>query len=147
MGLLAFQLLQQRLSLSLRADDKPFQLININTGSRLQLDASATYALGVFDAGVDGLFITIIHLVIHPSLLGPKTMTLFGLLNQCKTKMGVRRLRQMLREPSGDLTEIETRHDLVEIFFRNNNLRVTIQVCASLIHHPISFLSFFLSLT
>ena len=56
-------------------------------------------------------------------------MTLFGLLNQCKTKMGVRKLRQLLRQPSADLNEIETRHDLVEIFFRNNNLRVTIQVC------------------
>ena len=53
MGLYAFQLLQQKLSLT--PDPlKSFLLININTGTHLQLDASATYALGVFDAGIDG---------------------------------------------------------------------------------------------
>ena len=58
MGLYAFQLLLgllQRRSLSpTHEEDKSFLLININTGMHLQLDASATYALGIFDAGVDG---------------------------------------------------------------------------------------------
>lgn len=56
-GLYAFQLLLQKLNISTtRESENPFMLINISTGKHLQLDASATYALGVFDAGVDGFF-------------------------------------------------------------------------------------------
>ena len=55
------QLLQQKLFLT-PDPQKPFLLITINTGTHLQLDASATYALGVFDAGIDGLLICLFHL-------------------------------------------------------------------------------------
>ncbi|KAH7821930.1 DNA mismatch repair protein Msh2 [Monocercomonoides exilis] len=112
MGLYALQLLLSKFTVSVPLNsDTLFSLIQINTGTHLQLDASATYALGIFDAGADG----------------PKTMTIFGLLNQCSTKMGERKLRQWLKQPSADLEEIESRHDIVEIFVRNTQMRQAVQ--------------------
>ncbi|KAA6399511.1 MAG: putative DNA mismatch repair protein msh-2 [Streblomastix strix] len=88
-----------------------YELQIIDTGSHMLLDASAMFALGVFESGVEG----------------PKTTTLFGLLNKCRTTMGERRLREWLRQPSASLKEIQERHDIVEIFTRNTQLRSTIQ--------------------
>ncbi|KAI9894185.1 MAG: MutS-like protein [Vezdaea aestivalis] len=77
----------------------------------MKLDASALKALNLMPGPRDG----------------SKTMSLFGLLNQCKTPIGTRLLAQWLKQPLMSLEEIERRHQLVEAFFVDTELRQTMQ--------------------
>jgi DNA mismatch repair protein MSH2 len=65
----------------------------------MRLDASALRAL---------------HLMPDPNGVGGsgKNMSLFGLLNKCKTSQGSRLLNQWLKQPLINLHEISTRFDL-----------------------------------
>lgn len=77
----------------------------------MRLDSSALRALNVMPSTRDGA----------------KTMSLCGLLNQCRTTAGFRLLTQWLKQPLMNLDEIKERHDLVEEFINNTILRSRIQ--------------------
>lgn len=77
----------------------------------MKLDASALKALNLMPGPKDGA----------------KTMSLYGLLNHCKTPGGNRLLSQWLKQPLMEKGEIETRQQLVEAFFEDSELRQSIQ--------------------
>lgn len=70
----------------------------------MRLDSSAMKALNLMPGPRDGV----------------KTMSLFGLLNHCKTVAGTRLLARWLKQPLMNIDEIETRHLLVEAFVENS---------------------------
>ncbi|CAD7958112.1 unnamed protein product [Amoebophrya sp. A25] len=53
--------------------------------------------------------------------------SLLGFLNKCRTPLGTRRLQKWLRQPLTDETEILKRHDVVEVFFRDQALLQKVQ--------------------
>ena len=59
--------------------------------------------------------------------IGNKTMSLYGLLNHCKTAQGSRLLAQWMRQPLVTLADIETRHDLVDALISDSSLRQNLQ--------------------
>ena len=71
---------------------------------------------------MDAAAIQALHL--FPESTGPFEQTsnrqaglsLFGLLNQCRTPMGSRTLKQWIAQPLMDLEEINKRQTLIEIF-------------------------------
>lgn len=77
----------------------------------MKLDSAALRALNVMPSVRDG----------------SKSMSLFGLLNKCRTISGSRLLAQWLKQPLMDLESIKQRHDLVEEFINNPVLRSRIQ--------------------
>ncbi|KAI1003351.1 DNA mismatch repair protein [Podosphaera aphanis] len=77
----------------------------------MKLDASALKALNLMPGPRDGA----------------KTMSLYGLLNHCKSQAGSRLLSQWLKQPLMKKEEIEKRQQLVEAFVENSELRQTIQ--------------------
>ncbi|WVN89665.1 uncharacterized protein L203_104895 [Cryptococcus depauperatus CBS 7841] len=79
----------------------------------MKLDASALKAL---------------NLMPNPQELGGnKNMSLYGLLNRCKTSQGMRLLGRWLKQPLVNLHEIVQRQTLVEVFVDDPNNRRTIQ--------------------
>ena len=77
----------------------------------MKLDAAALKALNLMPGPRDGA----------------KNMSLYGLLNHCKTPTGSRLLAQSLKQPLMNAKEIERRQQLVEAFVNDTELRQTMQ--------------------
>ena len=88
-----------------------YQLYQHDLSHFMKLDAAALKALNLMPGPRDG----------------SKTMSLFGLLNHCKTPVGSRLLAQWLKQPLMNLEEIERRQQLVEAFVNDTELRQTMQ--------------------
>ncbi|TGO60208.1 hypothetical protein BCON_0037g00080 [Botryotinia convoluta] len=88
-----------------------YQLYQHDLSQFMKLDASALKALNLMPGPRDG----------------SKTMSLYGLLNHCKTPVGSRLLAQWLKQPLMSLEEIEKRQQLVEAFVEDQELKQTIQ--------------------
>ena len=88
-----------------------YQLYQHDLSQYMKLDASALKALNLMPGPRDG----------------SKNMSLFGLLNHCKTPVGSRLLSQWLKQPLMSLGEIERRQQLVEAFVEDTELRQTMQ--------------------
>jgi DNA mismatch repair protein MSH2 len=88
-----------------------YQLYQHDLSQYMKLDASALKALNLMPGPRDGA----------------KTMSLYGLLNHCKTPVGSRLLAQWLKQPLMSKDEIEKRQQLVEAFVEDTELRQTMQ--------------------
>lgn len=88
-----------------------YRLYQHDLSQYMKLDASALKALNLMPGPRDG----------------SKTMSLYGLLNHCKMPMGSRLLARWLKQPLMDQKAIESRHQLVEAFLDNTELRQTMQ--------------------
>ena len=88
-----------------------YQLYQHDLSQYMKLDAAALRALNLMPGPRDG----------------SKTMSLYGLLNHCKTPLGSRLLAQWLKQPLMSLLEIEKRQQLVEAFVMDTQLRQTMQ--------------------
>lgn len=88
-----------------------YQLYQHDLSQFMKLDASALKALNLMPGPRDG----------------SKTMSLYGLLNHCKTPVGSRLLSQWLKQPLMSLEDIERRQQLVEAFVMDTELRQTLQ--------------------
>ena len=88
-----------------------YQLYQHDLSQYMKLDAAALKALNLMPGPRDG----------------SKTMSLYGLLNHCKTPVGSRLLMQWLKQPLMNNKEIERRQQLVEAFVMDTELRQTMQ--------------------
>ncbi|KAG5921219.1 MutS-like protein [Claviceps capensis] len=88
-----------------------YQLYQHDLAQFMRLDAAALKALNLIPGPRDG----------------SKTMSIYGVLNHCKTPVGSRLLAQWLKQPLMDKDEIEKRQQLVEAFFTDTELRQTMQ--------------------
>lgn len=88
-----------------------YQLYQHDLSHFMKLDAAALKALNLMPGARDGA----------------KTMSLFGLLNHCRTPVGSRLLSQWLKQPLMSKDEIEKRLQLVEAFANDTELRQTMQ--------------------
>ncbi|KAI9254505.1 DNA mismatch repair protein msh-2 [Phascolomyces articulosus] len=101
--------------LSLLSDEsnfKHYKLKNHDLSQYMRLDASALNALNLMPSPQEG---------------SNKSMSLYGLLNKCKTAQGSRLLVQWLKQPLLNIQDIHRRQDLLEIFFEGTELRQSIQ--------------------
>ena len=88
-----------------------FNLYTHDLSQYMKLDASALKALNLMPGPRDGA----------------KSMSLYGLLNHCKTPIGSRLLAQWLKQPLMSIDEISARQQLVEAFANDTELRQTMQ--------------------
>ncbi|OCK83762.1 DNA mismatch repair protein [Lepidopterella palustris CBS 459.81] len=88
-----------------------YQLYQHDLAQYMKLDAAALKALNLMPGPRDG----------------SKTMSLYGLLNHCKTPVGSRLLAQWLKQPLMNAKEIERRQQLVEAFVEDTSLRQSMQ--------------------
>ncbi|KAI8259442.1 MSH2 protein [Colletotrichum tropicale] len=88
-----------------------YQLYQHDLSQYMKLDAAALKALNLMPGARDGA----------------KTMSLYGLLNHCKTPVGSRLLSQWLKQPLMSKEEITKRQQLVEAFVNDTELRQTMQ--------------------
>ena len=88
-----------------------YQLYQHDLDQYMKLDAAALKALNLMPGPRDGA----------------KTMSLYGLLNHCKTPTGSRLLAQWLKQPLMNIADIERRQQLVEAFVNDTELRQTMQ--------------------
>lgn len=88
-----------------------YQLYQHDLSQYMKLDASALKALNLMPGPRDG----------------SKNMSLYGLLDHCKTPVGKRLLAQWLKQPLMSLEEIEKRQQLVEAFMMDTELRQAMQ--------------------
>ncbi|ROT35747.1 DNA mismatch repair protein msh-2 [Sodiomyces alkalinus F11] len=88
-----------------------YQLYQHDLAQFMKLDAAALKALNLMPGPRDG----------------SKTMSLYGLLNHCKTPLGSRLLSQWLKQPLMCKEDIEKRQQLVEAFVNDTELRQVMQ--------------------
>lgn len=88
-----------------------YQLYQHDLAQFMKLDAAALKALNLMPGPRDG----------------SKTMSLYGLLNHCKTPIGSRLLSQWLKQPLMCQEDIEKRQQLVEAFANDTELRQIMQ--------------------
>ena len=88
-----------------------YQLYQHDLSQYMKLDSAALKALNLMPGPRDG----------------SKNMSLYGLLNHCKTPVGSRLLAQWLKQPLMSLEDIEGRQQLVEAFVEDTELRQTMQ--------------------
>ncbi|KAI8902032.1 muts domain V-domain-containing protein [Globomyces pollinis-pini] len=88
-----------------------YTLRKLDLNQYMKLDVSAVKALNLTPAPKDG----------------NKNMSLFGLLNHCKTPQGSRLLGQWIKQPLLDISQINTRQDFVELFFNDSHVRNTLK--------------------
>jgi len=88
-----------------------YQLYQHDLSHFMKLDASALKALNLMPGPRDG----------------SKTMSVYGLLNHCKTPLGSRLLAQWLKQPLMSMEEIVKRQQLVESFVNDTELRQSMQ--------------------
>ncbi|EEQ87949.1 MutS-like protein [Blastomyces dermatitidis] len=88
-----------------------YQLYQHDLSQYMKLDAPALRALNLMPGPRDGA----------------KNMSLYGLLNHCKTPAGSRLLAQWLKQPLMNHEDIEKRQQLVEAFVVDTELRQTMQ--------------------
>lgn len=88
-----------------------YQLYQHDLSQYMKLDASALKALNLMPGPRDG----------------SKNMSLYGLLDHCRTPVGKRLLAQWLKQPLMSLEEIERRQQLVEAFVMDTELRQAMQ--------------------
>ncbi|KAJ3032339.1 MutS-like protein [Rhizophlyctis rosea] len=89
-----------------------YSIARFDLGHYMKLDASAVKALNLMPGPQDG---------------SNKSMSLYGLLNKCKTAQGARLMAQWLRQPLMDLAEIDERHNIVEALCEDIQLRQSLQ--------------------
>lgn len=89
-----------------------FRLHHHDLSQYMKLDASALKAL---------------NLMPNPELGGNKNMSLYGLLNRCKTSQGQRLLGRWLKQPLVNLHAIQERQSVVEMFVNDDISRKTLQ--------------------
>lgn len=89
-----------------------YKLYQHDLDQYMKLDASAVRALNLIPGPRDG---------------ANKNMSLYGLLNKCKTPLGTRLLGQWLKQPLMDVEEIQKRQTLVEAFVEDTELRQNMQ--------------------
>lgn len=88
-----------------------YQLYQHDLAHFMKLDAAALKALNLMPGARDG----------------SKNMSLYGLLNHCRTSAGSRLLSQWLKQPLMSRDEIEKRLQLVEAFVNDTELRQIMQ--------------------
>ncbi|KAI0141865.1 DNA mismatch repair protein msh-2 [Xylariaceae sp. FL1272] len=88
-----------------------YQLYQHDLSQFMKLDAAALRALNLMPGPRDG----------------SKNMSLYGLLNHCRTPVGSRLLSQWLKQPLMNREEIVKRQQLVEAFVEDTELRQTMQ--------------------
>lgn len=88
-----------------------YQLYQHDLSQYMKLDSAALKALNLMPGPRDGA----------------KNMSLYGLLNHCKTPTGSRLLAQWLKQPLMNVADIERRQQLVEAFSNDTELRQTMQ--------------------
>ncbi|XP_065649917.1 DNA mismatch repair protein Msh2 isoform X2 [Hydra vulgaris] len=101
--------------LELLSDESVFNQFSIkifDLNQYMRLDAGAVKALNVMPSVDDG---------------NNKSMSVFGLLNMCRTSQGQRLLAQWVKQPLLDHKKIEERLDIVDAFFNRSDTRKTIQ--------------------
>ncbi|KAF9935116.1 MutS-like protein [Linnemannia zychae] len=89
-----------------------YTLRNHDLSQYMKLDASAVRALNLMPGPQDG---------------ANKSMSLYGLLNKCKTSQGGRMLGQWLKQPLMDIAAIEKRQAIVEALTLDSELRQNLQ--------------------
>ncbi|KAJ3214580.1 MutS-like protein [Clydaea vesicula] len=89
-----------------------YEVFQYDLSQYAKLDATAVRALNLLPEKSDG---------------ANKNMSLFGLLNKCKTSQGSRLLEQWLKQPLMSLPEINMRLNILEIFCIETELRQSLQ--------------------
>jgi DNA mismatch repair protein MSH2 len=73
---------------------------------------------------LDSAVVRALNLMPNPQEVSQnRSSSLYGLLNQCKTAMGSRLLNMWIKQPLLDIRQIKTRHDLVEAFVEDMDVR------------------------
>lgn len=89
-----------------------FRIHRHDLSQYMKLDASALKAL---------------NLMPNPELGGNKNMSLYGLLNRCKTSQGQRLLGRWLKQPLVNMHAIMQRQNVVQMFVDDDIMRKTLQ--------------------
>ncbi|KAG1051074.1 hypothetical protein G6F43_006697 [Rhizopus delemar] len=76
---------------------------------------------------LDGSALAALNLMPTSNEAVNKSTSLYGLLNKCKTAQGSRLFAQWLKQPLLNLEEINKRHDVVQVFFDDTELRQSLQ--------------------